>query len=105
MLRRRVRRTALVTMLVPLAALAHGDRCEQVLRRLGDRLVDVTCTPSADLTTNNPATTPANNSIPGLPAGAFTPQTDRTVIAPDPPNKTPDHEGGAGDPDQRADRR
>ena len=89
MLRRCVRRTALVTMLVPLAALAHGDRCEQVLRRLGDRLVDVTCTPSADLTTNNPATTPANNSIPGLPAGAFTPETDRTVIAPDPPNKTP----------------
>ena len=30
----------------------------------------------------NPATTPQNNSIAGLPSGAFTPQTDRTVIAP-----------------------
>jgi hypothetical protein len=89
MVRHCVRRIALLTMLFPLAASAHGDRCDQVLRRLGDRLVDVTCTASPDLTTNNPETTPANNSIPGLDPGAFTPQTDRTVIAPDPPNKTP----------------
>ena len=89
--RRRFRRITLLTMLVPLAASASQDRCQDVLRRLGDRLVpgSVTCTVSPDLTTNNPETTPANNSIEGLPAGAFTPQTDRTVIAPDPPNKTP----------------
>src|SRR4029077_8262965 len=48
-----------------------------------------TCVESADLTTNNPATTPANNSIPGLPPFAFTPQTDRNVISPNPPNRTP----------------
>ena len=87
--RRRTCCIALITMLVPLAASAQGSRCEKVLRRLGDRLTDVVCTESPDLTTNNPATTPANNSIAGLEAGAFTPQTDRTVIAPDPPNKTP----------------
>ena len=89
MIRRCVHRIALVTLLVPLAASAHGSRCDELLRRFGDRLVDVTCTESPDLTTTNPDTTPANNSIAGLPTGAFTPQTDRTVIAPDPPNKTP----------------
>src|SRR5262249_12278021 len=56
---------------------------------LAHRTADVTCVESDDLTTNNPATTPANNSIAGLPAGAFTPQTDRGVISPDPPNRTP----------------
>ena len=80
---------ALVTMLMPLAASAHGSRCDQVLRRLGDRLVDVTCVESTDLTTKNPATTPADNSLPGLPPGAFTPTTDRAVISPDAPNRTP----------------
>ncbi|TMD18092.1 MAG: hypothetical protein E6I99_16225, partial [Chloroflexi bacterium] len=56
---------------------------------LGDKIADVTCTESTDLTTNNPATTPGNNSILGLPVSAFTPQTDRNVISPDPPNRTP----------------
>src|SRR4029450_9193233 len=89
--RRRFRRITLLTMLVPLAASASQDRCQDVIRRLGDRLGpgSGTCTGRPDRTTNNPETTPANNSIEGLPAGAFTPQTDRTVIAPDPPNKTP----------------
>ncbi|MGZ6130913.1 MAG: 3-hydroxybutyrate oligomer hydrolase family protein [Myxococcaceae bacterium] len=81
-------RIALLTMLVPLAASATG-RCERVLARLGDRLADATCFESADLTTNNVATTPANNSIPTLPSGAFTPITDRSVIAPDAANRTP----------------
>jgi hypothetical protein len=76
-------------MLVPLAASAHGSRCDEVLRRLGDRLVDATCVESTDLTTKNPATTPADNSIPGLDVGAFTPTTDRNVISPDAPNRTP----------------
>jgi len=71
----------------PLSA-APGP-CERVLSRIGDRLVDATCTESADLTTANPATTPANNAIATLPALAFTPQTDRDTIAPDPPHRTP----------------
>jgi len=63
--------------------------CSDVLAALADTLADAICVPSADLTTNNPATTPANNSSAGLPGGAFTPQTDRNVISPDPPNRTP----------------
>ena len=63
--------------------------CPEILRALEHRTADVTCVDSPDLTTTNPDTTPANNSIPGLPAGAFTPQTDRGVISPDPPNRTP----------------
>jgi hypothetical protein len=51
-------------------------------------VIDSTCVESADLTTNNPATTPANDSLAGLPPFAFTPQTDRSVISPTPPNRT-----------------
>jgi hypothetical protein len=61
---------------------ARADRCADVLARIGERLADVTCAPSPDLTTANPATTPANNSIASLPPFAFTPQTDRGVISP-----------------------
>ena len=68
---------------------AAETRCERILERFGVRLADATCVESPDLTTNNPSTTPANNSIPGLPPFAFTPQTDRGVIAPDALNKTP----------------
>jgi hypothetical protein len=68
---------------------AVPGRCEQVLSRLGDSLADATCTESADLTTDNPATTPANNAIPALPPFAFTPQTDRDTIAPDPDHRPP----------------
>jgi hypothetical protein len=64
-------------------------RCEWILHRLGGQLADVTCAESADLTTANPATTPADNSLPGLPAFAFTPITDRGVIAPSPGQQTP----------------
>ena len=81
-------RIALLTMLVPLAASATG-RCERVLARLGSSIADATCFESTDLTTANPATTPANNSLPGLPSGAFTPVTDRSVIAPSAGKKTP----------------
>ncbi len=77
-----------LSLTVPLGASAT-TRCEQVLRQLGARLADATCIESPDLTTANPATTPANNSLPGLPAFAFTPQTDRAVIAPDAAHKTP----------------
>src|SRR6266481_1211998 len=66
-----------------------ADRCSRLLAAFRDRLADATCVESTDLTTNNPATTPANNSIAGLPFLAFTPVTDRGVISPNPPNRTP----------------
>jgi hypothetical protein len=79
--------------LVPLAvaalpAAAHAD-CPAVLAALGDRVADATCVASPDLTTANPATTPPDNAIAGLPPGAFTPTTDRGVISPDAPDRTP----------------
>ena len=60
-----------------------------MLKRIGKDLADVTCFVSTDLTTNNPLTTPANNSIAGLPAFAFTPVTDRGVIAPSAAKRPP----------------
>src|SRR5574343_1705615 len=71
------------------AGLAHADRCTSLIQAFSNQLVDVSCVDSADLTTANPATTPANNSLPGLPPLAFTPQTDRATIAPDAANRTP----------------
>jgi hypothetical protein len=68
------------------AAAAPG-RCDRLLELLGRHVVDATCLESPDLTTGNPATTPANNSLPGLPPFAFTPQTDRAVISPSPANQ------------------
>ncbi len=76
-------------VLFPGSSAAAKTRCERILERFGDRLADASCVESPDLTTNNPNTTPPNNSLPGWPPFAFTPQTDRTVIAPDPANKTP----------------
>ncbi|HVJ54189.1 MAG TPA: 3-hydroxybutyrate oligomer hydrolase family protein [Aliidongia sp.] len=78
-----------------LAALSLGgpsdaaSRCGRLSSFLHDRVADVVCTESTDLTTNNPATTPADNSLVGLPPFAFTPTTDRSVIAPSAPNRTP----------------
>ena len=63
--------------------------CKEVQAALGDKIADVTCTESTDLTTNNPATTAGNNSILGLPVSAFTPQTDRATIAPSAAKRTP----------------
>src|SRR6516162_6860948 len=67
-------------------------RCDRLLARLADRVLnaaDTTCFESVDLTTINPATTPADNSLtPPLPLFAFTPQTVRSVISPSPPNRT-----------------
>ena len=68
-----------VALFAPTVALA-GPRCDAILKKLGDQLADVQCKESADLTTNNPDTTPLDNSLPGLPAGAFTPRTDRAVL-------------------------
>ncbi|GGF25739.1 hypothetical protein GCM10011611_34780 [Aliidongia dinghuensis] len=68
---------------------AAAGRCDQLLALLKGSITDATCVESPDLTTNNSATTPANNSLPGLPAFAFTPQTDRATIAPVAADRTP----------------
>ena len=85
---RMIRSAALFLLFVPFPAGA-AVTCADVLKVLGSSLADVTCFASTDLTTANPLTTPANNSLPGLPPFAFTPQTDRNVISPNPPNRTP----------------
>ncbi len=80
------------------AAVAFGGtaaaaiKCDRLLAGLAGRIVsagDTFCFESPDLTTANPNTTPADNPLAGLPAGAFTPTTDRSVISPNPPNRTP----------------
>src|SRR6266436_4625798 len=73
-----------VALLLSSAAFAAppADRCSRLLAAFRDRLENATCFESTDLTTNGPATTPANNSIAGLPPFAFTPVTDRGVISP-----------------------
>ena len=78
--------TGLAVTAIP--GMAHAG-CPEVLAALGHRIADATCVESTDLTTNNPATTPADNSNPALPAGAFTPTTDRGVISPSAPDHTP----------------
>ena len=83
-----IRSAVLLLLLAPFSARA-GLTCADVLEVLGSRLADPTCFQSADLTTNNPLTTPANNSLPGVPALAFTPITDRGVIAPSAGKRNP----------------
>jgi 3HB-oligomer hydrolase (3HBOH)/Tannase and feruloyl esterase len=63
--------------------------CDDLLSGFGAKLTEASCTKSADLTTANPATTPADNSVATLPTFAFTPQADRKTISPDPPDHTP----------------
>ena len=79
---------ALAMILLPGVAAAQS-RCGQVLAQLSGLLVDATCFESTDLTTTNPLTTPENNSLPNLPAFAFTPQTDRATIAPSAAKRPP----------------
>ena len=86
-LRRRAPVLALACFM-PLAASA-STACDRLLRQFGSALADATCVDSADLTTTNPDTTPANNSIAGLPAFAFTPQTDRATISPSAAKRAP----------------
>src|SRR2546421_6799972 len=82
-----IRSALLLLLLVPFSARA-GVSCEDVRKALGSRLADIKCFVSADLTTHNPLTTPANNSL-GLAPGAFTPVTDRDVIAPSADKRKP----------------
>jgi len=79
---------ALLLLFIPFSAGAALS-CADVQKALGASLADVGCFASVDLTTANAQTTPSDNSIPGLPAGAFTPSTDRTVIAPSAGKRTP----------------
>ena len=73
----------------------RGRHMRRRLKALGQSLADVNCFASPDLTTANTtndiktSTTPPNNSLPGLPAFAFTPITDRSVIAPSAGKRTP----------------
>src|SRR5712664_409755 len=76
-----IRFAVLLLLLLPFSARA-GMTCEDVRKALGNRLADINCFVSKDLTTNNLLTTPADNSLPGLPRFAFTPIFDRDVIAP-----------------------
>ncbi len=84
----RIRSAVLPLLLIPFSASA-AVTCADVLKALGSRLADASCFQSADLTTKNPLTTPANDSLPGVPAFAFTPITDRGVIAPSLGKRTP----------------
>jgi 3HB-oligomer hydrolase (3HBOH)/Tannase and feruloyl esterase len=68
---------------------AAAVTCADLQKAFGASLADVSCFASSDLTTNNPQTTPGDNSLPGLPAFAFTPTTDRSVIAPSAGKRTP----------------
>src|SRR5438309_3832196 len=86
---RTIRSAFLLLLLLPFSARA-GVTCADVLKALGSRLADhPDCFQSADLTTKNPQTTPADNSLPGLPRFAFTPTFDRGVIAPSAGKRTP----------------
>jgi 3HB-oligomer hydrolase (3HBOH)/Tannase and feruloyl esterase len=80
---------AALAIALPPAVAAPADRCGALLSGFGASLAEATCVESADLTTANPATTPADNAIASLPAFAFTPRTDRDTIAPAPPHRTP----------------
>ncbi|HTQ75896.1 MAG TPA: hypothetical protein VMI74_16570, partial [Burkholderiales bacterium] len=58
---------AVLLLSAPLSALA-AVTCADLVKAFGPSLADVSCFASADLTTNNPQTTPPDNSLPGLPA-------------------------------------
>jgi len=82
-------RSGVIVAAFAAAGAAHASRCTDLVQAFGSQLADVQCFESADLTTNNLATTPANNSLAGLPVLAFTPITDRGVIAPALGQRTP----------------
>ena len=85
-----VRQLLVAALALPTAFSAAAATCEQVLARIGAAFAETPdCFISIDLTTNNPKTTPPNNSIVGLPAGAYTPITDRDVISPPAGARTP----------------
>ena len=56
--------------------------CGVIPAALNSTISNFQCVASNDLTTANPDTTPADNSILGLPPGAFVPRSDRVGVAP-----------------------
>ena len=81
---------ALALLLLAGAATAgEQSACERLLRKLDSQLADASCVESPDLTTRNPNTTPANDSLPGLPHLAFMPQADRDILVADPAHRPP----------------
>jgi len=90
-----VRLTSLVGVFWSVAPGTALAGCPEILGFLNGKVVDVVCFESPDLTTTNVMgaplgpTTPPDNSLSGLPLFAFTPQTDRAVISPNPPDRTP----------------
>lgn len=87
--------TGLLGIMVLFIPVQGQAGCPEILDFLVSKAADVVCFESPDLTTTNVLappngpTTPANNSLPGFPPFAFTPQTDRNVISPDSPDRTP----------------
>ena len=96
-----IRVSVLLVSLLWSAVLWAAPSCPEIEQFLLDKAVGVVCFHSSDLRTNNPQTTPLDNSIltfadgtplPGLlgGSGGFTPSTDRTVISNGPtPTSTP----------------
>jgi hypothetical protein len=62
---------------------AHALDCGSVTAALAGRVQDLRCVDSPDLTTQNPDTTPLDNSRTDLPPLAFTPRTDRASVVSD----------------------
>ena len=93
--------SALLVSLLWSTAGSAAPGCPEIEKFLADKALGVLCFHSDDLRTNNPVTTPTNNSIltfadgsplPGLlgGSGGFTPITDRSVISNGPtPTSTP----------------
>jgi hypothetical protein len=79
---------AALLFVIPFSAHARLN-CDDIKAAFGDHLADFTCFVSADLTTNGTQTTPVDNAITTLAPGAFTPLTDRGVIAPAAGKRTP----------------
>src|SRR5262249_9502067 len=73
----------------PAAAAPALSRCAELIAGFALKLAEATCFESADLTTANPATTPAADAIATLPRFAFTPRGDADTTAPDPAHRTP----------------
>ncbi|HMG56316.1 MAG TPA: hypothetical protein VK601_22610, partial [Kofleriaceae bacterium] len=59
---------------------AYALDCGAIAAALAGRVQDLRCVDSPDLTTQNPDTTPPDNSRADLPPLAFTPRTDRAAI-------------------------
>ncbi len=77
------------TLQIAIGDLASSPGCAGLGAALKGIANNISCSESDDLTTNNDATTPQDDSLSGVPKGAFTPRSDRQVISPDAPFRTP----------------